>query len=412
MKPHTETPTRIHDWNIRDQSLLARPVHPVEVMDETLRDGIQSPSALDPPVEEKLEILRLMDALGVDVADIGLPAASTRNFDDVVRMARFIRDEGLKLRAACAARTVVTDVERIVEASQRAGVPITVYAFIGSSPIRFYAEGWNLDHLVATTRAAVRAGTRGGLEVSFVTEDTTRAHPDDLEVLFRAALDEGARRLCLCDTVGHATPDGARALVAWVSDLLSRDGFSEVGIDWHGHNDRGLALANALAAASAGAHRIHGTVLGIGERVGNVATDQLLLNLWLLGWTDRSIEALMAFCQRGAEALGSGIPINYPAVGQDAFRTATGVHAAAILKASQKGDPDLSDRVYSGVPAWAVGRHQEIELGPMSGKSNAIFWLKARDIEPTPARIAALLAAAKRSDRTLTEAECRAALEA
>ena len=401
----------IYDWNLKGSETLPPPQGHIEVFDETLRDGIQSPSALDPPVEIKLEILRLMASIGVDCADIGLPAASQRNFDDVVRMTRFINDEKLGIQPCAAGRTVVSDVTRIVDASQAAGIALEVYTFIGSSPIRQYAEDWDLDLMVQRSRAAVRAGTSEGLPVSFVTEDTIRANPKDLEILFRAALDEGASSLCLCDTVGHATADGARNLVKWTRSLLNKWGFPDVRIDWHGHNDRGLALANGLAAAAGGAQRIHGTAMGIGERVGNVALDQLVVNLNLLGWGDRKLMALDDYCRVSSQALGFQTPINYPMVGRDAFRTTTGVHASAIIKAEEKGEAYLADRVYSGVPAEDIGRTQIIEIGPMSGRSNAIFWLKKEGLEPSDKNVQALLARAKASDRALTDTECRQALE-
>lgn len=408
----TDRSNIIYDWNGESPGLLPKPAHKVEVLDESLRDGIQSPSALDPPVEVKLRILRLLDQLGVDAVDVGLPAASQRNFDDVVKMIELIRDENLSIKPNCAARTVVTDVTRIAEVQQATGFPVQAYSFIGSSPIRQYTENWSLDWLVEQSRNAIKAGRQEGLEVAYVTEDTMRSDPADLEVLFQAALDEGANCLCLCDTVGHATPDGAKSLVQWTLDFLDRKGYENVRIDWHGHNDRGLALANALSAASAGAHRIHGTSIGIGERVGNVALDQLLVNLSLLGWSDRNLKALAEFCALCSESLGIEIPINYPAVGRDAFRTATGVHASAILKAMDKGDIELADIIYSGVNAGEIGRTQVVDIGPMSGKSNAIFWMKNQDIEVTEERIAALLKAAKGSDRTLSDEECREVLNA
>ena len=398
----------IYDWNNHAPDLLTEPSHRVSVYDETLRDGIQSPSALDPPVETKKQILRLMSKLGIDVVNVGLPAASQRNFEDVCALVKTIQDENLGLQPVAAARTVVNDVLKIADASQTSGMGIEVYTFIGSSPLRQFAEDWQLDFLVEKTQAAVRAGKKEGLKVAFVTEDTMRSDPADLTVLFDAALQEGADRLCLCDTVGHATPIGARNLIQWAQTFLNDRGYDHVEIDWHGHNDRGLSLANALAAGSAGAHRVHGTCLGIGERVGNVPIDQLLVNLSLLGWSDRNLSDLADYCSVASAALGFEAPINYPVVGRDAFRTATGVHAAAILKAERKGDPSLADRVYSSVPAAIVGRKQSVDIGPMSGRSNAIFWMQERDIEPTQDRIDALLQAAKSGNRSLTDEECKA----
>jgi len=238
----------------------------------------------------------------------------------------------------------------------------------------------------------------------YVTEDTIRSHPDDLRVLLTAAIDAGAQRLCLCDTVGAAVPEGVEKLVRWVKSLVDDSG-ADVGIDWHGHRDRGLDLANTLAAIQGGATRVHGTALGIGERVGNTPMEQLLVNLRLLGMRDGDLSCLAEYVELTARATGMTIPINMPIVGRDAFRTATGVHAAAVVKALRKGSHWLADRVYSGVPAGWIGREQEIEIGPMSGLSNVKHFLAKRDL-PTDGEIAAgVLEAAKKSTSTLTEEE-------
>ena len=407
---HPSESELIYDWN--RSARAARPrFSPVELDDESLRDGLQSPSVRTPAIERKLEILHLMDALGIDVADVGLPGAGPHVVRDVSRMIEEIATHRMRLRPTCAARTIASDILPIVEISQRFGVSIEVHAFIGSSPIRQYAEDWSMEKILRLTEDAVALCVREGLPVMYVTEDTTRSHPDDLKSLFTAAIRSGASRVCLCDTVGHATPDGVRALVSWARSLV--DGISpEVKIDWHGHQDRGLGVINSLTALEAGAHRAHGTGLGIGERVGNTPMDQLLVNLQLLGWIDRDLTAMTRYCKAISEATGVPLTDNYPIVGKDAFRTGTGVHAAAIIKARHKGDDWLADRVYSGVPAAMVGRRQKIEVGPMSGESNVVYWLSDHGIGGTPDLVAAIFQAAKTSDRVLTDDEileiCRA----
>ena len=393
----------IYDWNVAAHS--ARPKFlPVELDDESLRDGLQSPSVRTPDIGRKLEILHLMDALGIDVADVGLPGAGPHVVRDVSRIIEEIATHKMRLRPTCAARTVASDILPIVEISQKYGVSIEVHAFIGSSPIRQYAEDWNLDKILRLTEDAVALSVREGLPIMYVTEDTTRSHPEDLKKLFLAAIRAGASRVCVCDTVGHATPDGVRALVSWVRGLVDTVS-PDVKVDWHGHQDRGLGVINSLTALEAGSHRVHGTGLGIGERVGNTPMDQLLVNLQLLGWIDRDLTSLTRYCKVISEATGVPLTDNYPIVGKDAFRTGTGVHAAAIIKARNKGNEWLSDRVYSGVPAAMVGRHQKIEVGPMSGESNVIYWLSERGIGSTPELVSAIFAAAKRSDRVLRDEE-------
>src|SRR5262245_57616998 len=374
--------------------------------DETLRDGLQSPSVRTPTIEEKIDILHHMDALGIDTADIGLPGAGPRVARDVERLARAIASGKLNIRANCAARTVVADIKPIAEITQRTGVPIECCAFIGSSPIRQYAEGWTLDYLQRATEEALSFAVKEGLTTMYVTEDTTRADPDAIRALYTTAIRAGAKRVCVADTVGHATQHGAKAVVRFVKSVIDDLGV-EVGIDWHGHRDRGFGVASSIAALEAGATRLHGAALGIGERCGNTPIDLLMVNLVMMGYRDNDLTSLPAYVEAVARACDVRIAPNYPVVGADAFRTATGVHAAAVVKAFRKHDRALMDAVYAAVPASLVGREQEIEVGPMSGKSNVIFWLESRGLPATDEIIDRVFAAAKASDRTLTHEPVR-----
>lgn len=394
----------IYDWNT-----VEAPPEPTAVMldDETLRDGLQSPSVRTPSIEQKIRILHLIDALGIETADIGLPGAGPHVVRDVERLAREIVSARLSVRANCAARTVEADIVPIAEITQRTGLAIEACTFIGSSPIRQYAEDWTLDRLQRLTDEAVRFAVRQGLDVMYVTEDTTRADPDSLRALYSTAIRAGARRICIADTVGHATPAGAAAVVRFVRSIVEECGGS-VGIDWHGHRDRDLAIENSLAAMRAGATRLHGAAIGLGERVGNTPMDALLVNLVLMGCRQADLTKLPDYCAAASEATGIPVPANYPVVGRDAFRTATGVHAAAVIKAYKKQDPQLVDAVYSGIPATAVGREQAIEVGPMSGRSNVIYWLERRGLEATEDRVDRIFSKAKASASVLTEAEIRA----
>ena len=391
----------IYDWN-RDAPVS--PPSAVMLDDETLRDGLQSPSVRAPNIEQKLRILRLLDEIGVDTADIGLPGAGAHVVRDVERLAREIVDAKLKIKPNCAARTMVGDIQPIVEVSQRVGISIECCCFIGSSPIRRYAEDWTVDYLQRCTEDAVSFGVNHGLSVMYVTEDTTRSDPETLRRLFTTAIRAGASRLCIADTVGHATPAGARAVVAFTKQIVEEQG-GGIGIDWHGHRDRDMGTINSLAALEAGATRVHGTILGIGERVGNTPMDMLLVNLVLMGWIDRDLHKLDELVHVVSEVTGEAIPDNYPVFGRDAFRTATGVHAAAVVKAFRKGDPELMDTVYSGVPAHMVGRSQQIEIGPLSGKSNVVFWLEQHGFVPEEEVVDRVFRRAKSSQCVLTEQE-------
>jgi 2-isopropylmalate synthase len=401
-----QEPDLLFDWNTAANRGVGRLFDAV-VLDETLRDGIQSPSAVDPQIEDKIEILHLLDGLGVAQLDVGLPGAGPHQRAAVKRLVEEIRDARLSIRANVACRTVVSDIAPAAEIQQETGVALEVYAFIGSSPIRQYVEEWDLEFIERQSVEAISFAARQNLSVAYVTEDTTRSKPEDLRRLFLRAIEAGARRLCLCDTVGHATPDGAMALVRFAEEVVKESGV-EVGLDWHGHNDRGFALANALAAGAAGATRLHGCAAGIGERAGNTAIDQLLVNLKLYGhplYAQRDMSSLVRFVELAARVTGHAVPVNYPVAGRDAFRTATGVHAAAIIKAQRKGDRWLADRIYSGVPAGEFGKEQQIEVGPMSGLSNVKHWLARHEIPADEPLAKAILARAKTANRTLTEAE-------
>jgi isopropylmalate/homocitrate/citramalate synthase len=394
----------IYDWNRVDgPEIEAR--HPPMLDDETLRDGLQSPTVIDPPIEKKIRILHLMEALGIDSVNLGLPGAGPRPQADVMRLAKEIASAKLKIRPNCAARTMESDIRPIADIVQATGVEIEAATFIGSSPIRQYAEDWTLDFLLKTTEQAVKCARGFGLPSMYVTEDTTRARPEAVKRLYTTAIEFGARAIVVCDTVGHATPRGVRALIGFVREEVLKPAGEKVRLDWHGHMDRGLGVANSLAAFEAGADQAHGAALGIGERVGNTPMDQLLVNLKLMGLIDRDLSALKDYCAAVSEAVGVPIPANYPVVGSDAFRTATGVHAAAVIKAFKKNDTALANQVYSGVPSHWFGLEQKIEIGPMSGKSNVVFWLEKRGIQATDEVVEKILARAKQSDRVLSESE-------
>lgn len=405
----------IHDWNTQRPHQGDR-WRTVELHDETLRDGLQSPSVADPSLEDKLTIVELLSELGVASADVGLPGAGRRAAEDACAVIQHIVDNKLEIRPSLAARTHPSDIRPCIEIAEQTGARIEAMMFLGTSPIRLYTEGWSEERLESLTRNAMQMATEGGLMATFVTEDTTRSQPALLERLFTAAVEEGATRLVLCDTVGHATPAGTRALVSWTVDLLQQLGVHErVAVDWHGHDDRGLSLINALAASEAGADRVHGTVLGLGERVGNTPLDQLIINLKLHGVLQRDMQQLAELVYRVSAATERPIPLDYPVFGADAFRTGTGVHAAAVIKACTKGDRWLRDRIYSGVPAEWFGRDQEITVGPMSGASNVRYWLTSRGYTAPAPLVEAILSAAKSTRRMLRDdeiLEIRASLSA
>jgi 2-isopropylmalate synthase len=400
----------IHDWNTVNDAVDYSRLRPVELDDETLRDGLQCPSVTDPPIAAKIRILNLMCELGIHTADIGLPGAGPRAEADVRALALEIAHNRLPIAANCAARTVRADIEPIARVTQETGVPIEACTFIGSSPIRQYAEDWTLDRMLKATEAAITFAVGEGLSVMYVTEDTTRARPDTLKQLYTLAIECGATRVCLADTVGHATPAGVRQLVRFVRDQVIAPTGRDIRIDWHGHRDRGLGIANTLAAIEEGVDRVHGTALGIGERVGNTEMDLLLVNLKLLGMHHGDLALLPEYCRVVSEATGVPIPPSYPCFGEDAFRTGTGVHAAAIIKAQQKGDDWLVDLVYSGIPASLFGLKQRIDISHVSGMSNVRHWLAEHGYDATDEGLAQhVFGLAKRTSRVLSDDEIHAA---
>ena len=403
----------IYDWNSDGQDRFDWGAARFDLNDETLRDGLQCPSVKDPSMDQKVRLLHLMADLGIVAADIGLPGAGPRVREQVVTLAREIVRSKLRIAPNCAARTHLNDVRPIVEISQQTGIAIEAATFIGSSPIRQYAEDWTLDKMLAASEEAVTFAVKNGLPVMFVTEDTTRARPDTLKALYGNAIRWGARRLCIADTVGFATPSGVQRLVRYIKDEIIKPSGEDVKLDWHGHRDRGLGVVNCLAAIMAGADRVHATALGIGERVGNAEMDLLIVNLHLLGAYRGDLKKLPEYCRLASEACARPIGVDYPVMGEDAFRTGTGVHAAAIVKARAKGDDWLADRVYSSVPAGELGMAQRIEISPVSGLSNVKFWLQAHGYDPANERAAkALFDAAKKAERVLSDDECHSLVAA
>jgi len=401
------TPDLIYDWNKNHPPGL-KPPGPVLINDETLRDGLQSPSVRDPSIAEKIEIIHLMEALGIHSLALGLPGAGPRAVEAVTALAREIVTQKMKIRANCAARTHENDIRPIAEIVQKTGLSIEAATFIGSSPIRRFTEGWTDDFLVQTTEKAVNYAVSLGLDVMYVTEDTSRCDPETVKRLYATAIECGARAICICDTAGHATPLGAFALVRFVIEEVVKPSGEKIRVDWHGHSDRGLAIANSMAAIIAGANCVHGCAIGLGERVGNTQIDQMLVNLKLMSispWDQQDLTKLKPYCQAVSRATGVPIPANYPVVGDDAFRTATGVHAAAIIKAYRKDDVLLANTVYSGVPSHVFGMDQIIDVGPMSGKSNVLWWLERRGIPSTDEVVDRIFRKAKASDHTLSDVE-------
>ena len=401
----------IYDWNNIDYSIERDASnHPHELWfdDETLRDGLQSPSARNPQIEEKIELIDYMERLGIQKVDLGLPGAGPFHVDHIDAMLEHIGKEGYKIRPGCAVRTVVSDIEPLVDLQTKHEIDIQASAFLGTSPIRQFSEGWTMDRIISTAEKAVSFAIDNDIPVMFVTEDTTRSKPEEIKQVYTRAMELGADRICICDTCGHVTPNGVRKLLDFIQEEVIPDaGFKrrDIEVNWHGPQDRGLGVANNLAAYEAGADVIHGTALGVGERAGNAPLDQTLVNLSLMGVIKNDLTTLNEYTRKAHEYVEVALPHNYPVFGDDAFETGTGVHASAVIKAMKKGDNWLADRVYSGVPAGDFGLEQIIKIGHMSGKSNVIHWLEKNGHKATEELVEYLFQIAKSKRRMMTDRE-------
>ena len=401
----------IYDWNTIEYDIQRNPSnHPHDVWfdDETLRDGLQSPSARNPSIDQKIELLSYMERLGIQKVDLGLPGAGPFHRDHINAMLSHINEESFNIRPGAAVRTLMSDIEPLVEMQSQHEMQIQASAFLGTSPIRQYTEGWTIEKLVTTMEKAVSYAVENDVPVMFVTEDTTRSKPEDVKLIYQRALELGVRRICVCDTCGHVTPNGVKKLLNFIDEEVIKDaGYhrSEIEVNWHGHQDRGLGVANNIAAVEAGADVIHGTALGVGERAGNAPLDQTLVNLKLMGVIDNDLSLLDEYVRKANQYIEVPLPRNYPVFGKDAFETGTGVHASAVIKAMKKGDDWLADRVYSGVPAGDFGLKQIIRIGHMSGRSNIIWWLEHNGIDADENLVEYLFEVAKQQKRNMLDSE-------
>ena len=408
----------IFDWNVVDYD-FSRDAnnHPHEVWfdDETLRDGLQSPSARNPTIAEKIELLSYMERLGMQKVDLGLPGAGPFHLEHIEALLAHIKDNDYSIRPGCAVRTLMGDIEPLVDLQAKYEMEIQASAFLGTSPIRQYAEGWTMEKLLSTMETAVSYAVDNDVPVMFVTEDTTRSKPEDIKKIYHRAMELGVRRLCICDTCGHVTPNGVKKLLSFIDEEVIKDGGyqrRDIEVNWHGHQDRGLGVANNIAAVEAGADVIHGTALGIGERAGNAPLDQTLVNFSLMGIINNDLTLLDEYMKKANQYIEVPLPRNYPVFGKDAFETGTGVHASAVIKAMKKGDHWLADRVYSGVPAGEFGLQQKIRIGHMAGRSNIIWWLENREIEASDELVSHIFDVAKSQRRLMEDSEVEAVIAA
>ncbi|MCC7051686.1 MAG: hypothetical protein IT355_00375 [Gemmatimonadaceae bacterium] len=396
-----DSPSSLYDWNTPS---LRRSV--IDVADSTLSDGPQSPSVVDPGQREKRRLLSLMADLGLRTASLGTPGSGPRQYADTLDLARELMRAQWPIDASCGARATVKDVATGLDVRERSGLDLEIAIGLPVSPIRLEAEGINVERLHEVAETSIGFAVCAGARAVAVLEDASRTPPELLAVIIRHALSLGVSAIRICDSVGHATPEGTRTLVRFAMDQVRSRGGRQVRVEWHGQDDRGLALANALAAVDAGVHRVLASALGLGERCGTVSMEQLLVNLRLAGRWPHTLGSLAEYCDSAAVSFGMAIPASSPVVGRDAFRTGAGARATALVKALRAGDRALADNVVSGVPASLIGAENRIDVSPVSGLSNVRWWLSQHGYDAGDlVLMRELLLAVKQTQRAATDEE-------
>lgn len=392
----------LYDWNNHD--IQNRVSKKIEINDETLRDGLQAVSFSSFSLEQMYQFIEDANKLQITTINLGMPGAGDLSFNRVRMLAKYISERKLNIKMNVACLAKIEDVQLVEKIMDEIGQQIEICIFIGASSIRRFVEDWTLNDVISKLEPAVKRAVKTKSPVMLVTEDTSRTSPEDLELIYKSFANNGINRICVCDTVGYNTTYGVSQLIKFVKNTIEKTGCN-IKIDYHGHNDRGLALSNALTAIDCGVDRIHATALGIGERCGNCSMEQLLINMKLNGYYNGDLLLLNDYISLISKANKIEIPETYPGFGKNAFRTQSGIHSAAIIKAKKKGLYDIANTIYSSVPAELIGRVQEIELGPMSGKSNVCYILDKYNIEKTDKNISFLLEKAKSSNHVFSSQE-------
>ena len=392
-----------YDWSKTGLSEIKSKAK-VTLLDESLRDGIQSSFVKTPNLEEQKRLIQAMDEVGIEFLDIGFPGSGKAVFDTIAALLAHVRQKSFRIVPTCAARTHRGDIQPIVELSEIFGSAIEPLVFVAASPIRQLVEEWTSNDILFLIEDSLRFSRSQGLNPTLVIEDATRSSKEILTAIYKLAMELDVHRIVLCDTVGFCTPDSTQRIVEWTFSYFAEHTY-KMNLDWHGHNDKGLGVANSIRAFQSGCDRIHGTALGIGERAGNTAIDQLIVNLYLEGYGQWSTSKLKQYIVKSAQAYDITVPQNYPVFGDSVFSTASGIHASAIIKAEKTGNPDLTNYVYSAVPATDFDRKNTIEINATSGKSNVKYFLESKGLTFSDYHINEVLAYAKRIGRTLTSEE-------
>ena len=380
----------------------------ITLLNTDLRDGSQASGIEAPKESDKIQMLKYMDSIGIHYADIAMPVAKGKHLQEAIAVAKAKRELGLSINLVCLARALPGDVHRAIELRDQSQTELEVIIFKGSSPLRRGVEGWaTKEDIVDPMVRAIRIAIENGLKVTAATEDTTRTEREVIKSVFCESISAGATRVCIADTVGFSDPWSTAEIVSWIKKEVI--GESQIGLDWHGHNDVDMTTANALIALGAGADRVHVTSLGIGERAGNTPMESMIENLRQHGINNYKYPLIMEYASYASKVFGRIIPPDKPIVGDLVHKTPTGIHGAGIAKAIEKGRPDLAGIIYSAVDPSIYGRHPELSIGPLSGNHNAIANLERLNIEVTQQHIQRILVLAQMLGRELSDEEISSA---
>lgn len=360
---------RIHDWDHEGSEKLRKSCF--RLLDTTLRDGRQKPESKQPSVEEQKAIIDFDAKVGVDAIDICMPGVRGKYYREGVECAQYISRNHPNIEIVVLARTIEDDVAATIDFSKDAGVRLSVILFRGSSDLRLLAEDWNEDQIVEDMHRFSKILTCAGQKVISATEDTTRTRPEFLKSIFEAGITGGASELCVADTVGYADPTGTQRQMEWIRQNIS--GANDLPIHFHGHDDTRNSVANSIAAIKSAPNTIvHATWLGVGERAGNTPMEGLLSDLERRGIDKYDISHVVPAAKLTSHAFNTPIPVNHPLVGEIVFTNMSGIHAAGIFKAEQKGMEDIAGVVYSAVSPHRVNREHKFNIGVLSGRYNVI----------------------------------------
>lgn len=370
----------VHNYNL-EADIPRTPPQRVVFWDETLRDGEQTPGVYY-TLEEKVRLAKMLDEIGVDILNCGIPAISPGE----VAAIKAITKEGLRASVLGACRTVQSDIDACLKADVDECSP---FIAISDVHLKFKLKKTREEAIDMAVKSVEYAKAHG-LKTTIVTEDTVRADLDVVQTLYNRCIEAGADRALFCDTVGVMTPMATRW---WFTQIKERvDNRAEFG--FHNHNDYGLGTANALAAFEVGVPVLNTTVNGIGERAGNVAFEQVVMALEdLYGVkTNIKLDKLMDLCFAVEECTGVPIGITQPVVGYNAFTHESGIHTDGVIK---------NAATYEPIQAETLGRPRRFVFGKHTGTTAVNERLERHGIHASKEELLAVANAIK----TFTEAK-------